>query len=419
MVCDRMGAMKRLQAFRFALRPTDDQERTLRQFAGSCRYVYNRALGIEIARHKSGEKHLGYVGTANLLPGWKRDPETLWLTGVHSQILQQSLKDLDRAYQNFFEKRAGFPTFRKKGQNDSFRYPQGVKLDCPNARIFLPKVGWVTYRKSREVLGAIKNVTVRRSGDKWFVVIQTEREVAVPSHPSPGIVGIDLGVARFATLSDGTVILAPDLSGLEKQLKHAQKDLSRKKKGSRNREKARNRVRALHRKIADVRADFLHKTSTTICKSHAIVVLEDLRVGNMSRSAKGTVESPGKSVRAKSGLNRSILRQGWGEFRRQLDYKLAWNGGMLVVVSPAYTSQTCSECGHVSPENRETQSRFVCRSCGTIQNADLNAAKNILRAGHARSACGEAVRPAAPERRVRKAASAKQEPTEGRQRLLA
>ena len=131
--------MKRRQAFRFAVRPTDTQERIFRQFAGACRFVHNRALALEIDRHASGEARLGYVGTANLLPLWKRDPETVWLSGIHSQILQQSLKDLDRAYKNFFEKRAGFPTFRRKGENDSFRFPQGAKLDEPNAPLLLIK----------------------------------------------------------------------------------------------------------------------------------------------------------------------------------------------------------------------------------------------------------------------------------------
>ena len=194
--------MKRLQAYRFALRPDPDQERLFRQCAGACRFVTNRALALEIERHAAGETRLGYVGTTALLPRWKREPETVWLSFLPSQILQQALKDLDRAYRNFFEKRAGFPKFRKKGENDAFRFPQGVKLDEQNARLFLPKVGWVRYRKSRIVPGTVKNVTVRRSGDRWFVAIQTEREVETPVHPEPGIAGIDLGVARFATLSD-------------------------------------------------------------------------------------------------------------------------------------------------------------------------------------------------------------------------
>ena len=354
----------------------------------ACRFVTNRALALEIERHATGEKHLGYVGTTALLPRWKRETETVWLSFLPSQILQQALKDLDRAYRNFFEKRAGFPSFRKKGRNDAFRFPQGVRLDEAIARIFLPKVGWVRYRQSRTVLGTIKNVTVRRSGEKWFVSIQTEREVETPLHPSPGIAGIDLGVARFATLSDGTVVEPLDFRKEKIRLKRLGRALSRKKKGSKNRAKARKTLSRLHRKIADKRLDFLHKVSTTICKSHAVVVLEDLNVANMSASARGTAEAPGRNVRQKAGLNRAILRQGWGTFRILLEYKTRWAGGLLLLVPPEYTSQRCSVCGHVSGENRKTQAGFRCLSCGYDANADLNAAWNILRAGHARLACG-------------------------------
>ena len=380
--------MKKIQTFRFALRPDHNQDVFFRQCAGACRFVHNRALALEIERHASGEKRLGYVGTTALLPLWKRETETAWLSGIPSQILQQSLKDLDRAYRNFFEKRAGFPKFRKKGENDAFRFPQGVKLDEQNARLFLPKVGWVRYRKSRIVPGTVKNVTVRRSGDRWFVAIQTEREVETPVHPEPGIAGIDLGVARFATLSDGSVFEALDFQKEEKRLKRLQRALSRKRKGSKNRAKTRKTLARLHRKIADKRLDFLHKVSTTICKSHAVVVLEDLNVAKMSASARGTQESPGKNVRQKAGLNRSILRQGWSTFRTLLDYKTRWAGGILLLVPPEHTSQRCVACGHVSPENRKTQATFRCVVCGHEDHADANAAKNILRAGHARLACG-------------------------------
>jgi putative transposase len=148
-------------------------------------------------------------------------------------------------------------------------------------------------------------------------------------------------------------------------------------------------VRRKHKKAADGRNDFLHKTSTEICKTHAIIVIEDLQVSNMSRSAAGTIAQPGKNVRAKSGLNRSILDQGWGEFRRQLEYKQKWRGGLVIAVPPHHTSQRCAACGCVSPENRISQSQFQCIECKHTENADLNAARNILAAGRAVIACGE------------------------------
>ena len=156
-----------------------------------------------------------------------------------------------------------------------------------------------------------------------------------------------------------------------------------------NWKKQKAKITRLHSRIADARLDFLHKNSTAISKNHAVVVLEDLKGSNMSASAKGTKEQPGKNVRAKAGLNKSILDQGWFEFRRQLEYKQAWRGGQVVLINPQHTSQTCSTCGHISPENRRTQSKFRCTSCGHEEHADLNAAKNIRRAGQARIACGD------------------------------
>ena len=323
------------------------------------------------------------------LTGWRNSTETPWLKDAPIHPLQQSLKDLERAYANFFAKRADFPRFKKKGQRDSFRYPdpKQIRLDQGNRRLYLPKLGWLRFRKSREVLGTVKNVTVSQSGGRWFVSIQTEREVDVPV-PRGGAVGIDMGVVRFATLSDGSD-LAPFNSFKRHQtaLRKAQQSLSRKTKLSQNGKKAKARLQKIQARIANARRDYLHKASATISKKHALVVLEDLQVGNMSRSARGSVERPGQNVRAKSGLNRSILDQGWYEFRRQLDYKLAWRGAHLVIVPPHNTSRTCPECGHVAAANRRSQACFACVECGFEANADHVGAINVLRAGHARLAC--------------------------------
>ncbi|MCQ4323335.1 RNA-guided endonuclease InsQ/TnpB family protein, partial [Stutzerimonas stutzeri] len=165
-----------------------------------------------------------------------------------------------------------------------------------------------------------------------------------------------------------------------------------------NWKKEKSRIQKIHARIGNARRDYLHKTSTAISQNHAMVCIEDLQVRNMSRSAAGSTEKPGRNVRAKSGLNKSILDQGWFEFRRQLDYKLAWNGGWLVAVPPQYTSRTCPCCGHVSAENRRTQAKFECVGCGFEENADVVGAINVLRAGHARFACevsGAAMPPAA------------------------
>ncbi len=381
----------------------------MRRFAGSCRFVYNRALALQKERYQQGEKKLDYAGLCRLLTGWRNSPETAWLATAPVHPLQQALKDLERAYANFFAKRAGFPRFRKKGRADSFRYPdpKQIRLDQVNHRIFLPKLGWLRYRHSRDVLGTVKNVTVNCSCGRWYVSIQTEREVELPV-PQGGAVGIDMGIARFATLSDGT-FYAPlnSFRRHETALRKAQQSLSRKQKFSQNWKKAKARVQKIHSRIANARRDFLHKVSTAISQNHAMVCIEDLKVRNMSRSAAGTVDAPGRKGRPagrlyKSGLNKAILDQGWFEFRRQLEYKLAWRGGWLVVVPPQNTSRTCMRCGHVAADNRRTQARFECVACGFAENADLVGAMNILRAGYARFACevsGAVMPPAAGTRR--------------------
>jgi len=360
------------------------------QFCGCARYVYNRTLSLEKSLYKKDSKHsFKYSEAANRLPGWKK--KNPFLKKCHSQVLQQSLKDLDRAYTNFFEKRGNVPKYKKKYRHDSIRFPQGVELDEVKQQIRLPKIGWMGYRKSRDIIGTIKNVTVSRRGEKWDVSIQTEYEV-VSSAPNPS----DMGVKRFATLSNGDFVEPLNAFKQEQEkLAKLQRKLARQKKGSRNSRKTKRKIARLHRYIADSRRDFLHKTSTKIAKNHSIICVEDLKVSNMSASARGTKESPGKNVKQKSGLNRSILDQGWYGFFQMLSYKLEQRGGKLIKVDPRNTSRTCPRCGLASAENRKSQATFACIGCGYRSNADEVGAINILRAGRARLACetSGAVRP--------------------------
>ena len=381
--------MKRLQAYKYELQPNGEQQRNMCRFAGSCRFVFNKALALQKERYEQGEKKLGYAGLCKLLTEWRNSTETAWLADAPVHPLQQTLKDLERAYTNFFAKRADFPRFKKKGQSDSFRYPdpKQIRLDQANSRLFLPKLGWLRYRNSRKALGTVKNITVSQSCGKWFVSIQTEREVDIPAHQGDAI-GVDMGIARFATLSDGS-FYAPlnSFKRHETALRKAQQAMSRKTKFSNNWKQAKAKVQRMHSRIGNARRDYLHKTSTAISQNHAMVCIEDLQVRNLSKSAAGNTEKPGKQVQAKSGLNKSILDQGWFAFRRQLDYKLAWKGGHLIAVPPRNTSRTCPCCGHVSADNRQTQARFACVECGFEENADVVGAINVLRAGHARFAC--------------------------------
>ena len=370
------------QAFKFELMPNGTQVRKMKQFCGCARFVFNRALAYQNEQYQQDNsfKFSDSKMTA-LLPEWKR--ELIWLKDCHSQVLQQSLKDLESAFKNFFAKRADFPKFKCKGEKDSFRFPQGCKLEQQNSRIYLPKIGWICYRNSRAISGCLKNVTVSQKCGKWYVSIQTEFETEIPT-PKGGEIGIDMGVIRFATLSNGEYFepinafktLKGKLAKLQKQFKH-------KTKFSKNWQKLKAKISKLHHKIANIRKNYLHQISSTISKNHAIVYVEDLQVANMSKSAKGNAEQHGKNVKQKSGLNRAILDQSWAEFRRQLDYKLAWNGGHLIAVPPQNTSRFCPACEHTAKDNRQTQAKFECVECGYQNNADVVGAINVLRRGQA------------------------------------
>lgn len=271
-----------------------------------------------------------------------------------------------------------------------FIYPQGVKLEQKSRRISLPKLGWINYRNSRQVMGEVKNVIVSQSCGKWYVSIQTEYEVAETAHNSILMVGLDAGIEKLATLSDGTIFEpVKSFKSNQKKLAKLHRAISKKVKFSNNWKKAKRKVKNLHSRIGNIHRDYLNKVSTTISKNHAMIVIEDLKVTNMSKSAAGTINQPGRNVRAKSGLNRSILVQGWYELRRQLEYKQCWRGGQVLAINPAYTSQKCACCAHTAKESRQSQSKFKCLTCEYTENADINGARNILAAGHAVLACGE------------------------------
>lgn len=377
--------MKIRRGFKYRLEPTPEQRQKFVHFAGSCRFVYNKILTMNDARYETAwfnlhNPRISYNDSAGLLKLWKQSDEYSWLKEIDSQVLQQALKDLDRAYTNLFTGRANAPTKRKKFVNDSFRYPQRFKVEAN--QVYLPKIGWVVFKRHRPVVGTIKNVTVSRKGKHWFVSFQTEYEIESPIHPSPVPVGIDMGIAKFATLSTGKPYTPLNsFRNHEAKLAKEQQKLAKQVKFSNRWKIRKGRIHALHTKIANCRQDYLHKVSTEISKNHAVVVVEDLKVSNMSRSASGTIEQPGQRVAQKKGLNKSILDQGWSMFRNMLEYKQTGAGGMVIVIPPQYTSQTCAECGGIDSRSRPTQELFSCIHCGHTDNADVNAARNILAVG--------------------------------------
>jgi putative transposase len=377
------------KGYKYRMKADAEARQKFAQHAGACRFVWNKVLATNEARHISNCPRLSYGDSAILVTLWRQSDEYGFLGEVQSQTLQQALRDLDRAYINFYQGRAESPNFRKKFLDDSFRFPQGFKVD--GSRVYLPKIGWVWFWKSRDIEGTIKNVTVSRRGEHWYVSFQVEMEVPEPLHPSEAVVGIDMGVATFAALSDGQLIEPLDsFRKHEERLAKEQRKLSLKQKLSNNCLKQKRVVYRIHQQIANVRHDFLHQHSTQISKNHAFIALENLQVSNMSRSASGTIEEPGRNVAAKSGLNKAILDQGWRMFRTMLEYKQVWRGGEVIAVAPQYTSQKCAECGHVSPQNRVSQAVFSCVACGHTDHADVNAARNVLAAGLVErlNACG-------------------------------
>ena len=324
------------KAFKYRLRTTPLVEEKLRRMAGCRRFVWNNGLAaiksaLDADKKRPGYKHL----CTDLLTTKLKYP---FLSGdAVAQSLQQTLKDLDRAVKDAFDKKQplkAFAVFKKKGKSaESFRIPQGFQVDHGNSRIRLPKLGWLRYRDSRELTGIPKNVTVSLRDGRWYISIQTEQEVVEPVHQSTKQIGGDRGINSFLAMSDGTLIQPLNAFKLaSRKLARMQRQLSRKVKFSENWKKCKARIAKLHSRIAAMRKDFLHKLSTTIAKNHGLVVLEDLKIGNMTASASGSIAAPGKRVKQKSGLNRAILDQGWGEFARQLEYKLKWLGGKLLKI---------------------------------------------------------------------------------------
>lgn len=361
------------RAFRYRLYPTPDQERTLRQFVGVTRFVYN--LALEQRRDFWRQYRAATGGRLNFASQGrevtKLRAEVDWIAAVPGNCLTQALRDLDKAYASYFARRAGYPTPRRKGINDSIRMQANasavrrVNARCSEVRI--PNLGWVRFRDTRPMVGRWLSVTISRDALGWHASFAREIEHQTPANDNPAI-GIDRGIAMSLALSNGETFQLPDLAALDRRKRRAQRALARCKRGSKRRLKRLRRVARLSAKIARVRSHWQHCVSRDIASRFGTVVVEDLRVSSMSAAGRG-----------KRGLNRSIMAQGWTALAAKLGYKLEERGGALVTVNPAYSSQTCSDCGAVDSESRKSQARFVCTSCGFAANADHNAAIIILR----------------------------------------
>jgi len=376
------------RGFRYKLSPSAEQEALFRHFAGVCRLVYNLAWEQRRDWYRQFEANTGnrlnYVAQARELTVLRAKYD--WIAAVSQTCQQQALRDLDKAYANFFAGRASYPAPRRKDVNDAFRF-QGREIEIERlngnwGRARLPKIGWVRFRWTRDIEGRLLNVTVSRDALGWHASFACEIEQAAPVNICPPV-GIDRGVTHALALSDGHFADMPmeRLRLLDRRARKQARALARCKRGSNRRSAARTRLSATKAKAARIRKHFNHIQSCHIAKAYGTVVIESLNTANMTASAAGTIERPGRNVRAKAGLNRAILEQGWHQFAVLLSYKLEANGGFLVSIPAAYTSQTCSGCGSISKHHRKSQAVFECADCGSLVNADTNAAINILEAG--------------------------------------
>lgn len=346
---------------------------------GHARYVWNLAVE-QLSYQQPGRWMPSASEQSRQLTEARREFE--WLADGSTTVQQQALRDFRQACTNWWHGTHRRPTWRRKGRHEGFRVTDGHGIRVENvnrrwSRAWVPRVGWVRFRRTRDVPPGVRSfrVTLDATG-RWHIAFAA----IPPPIQAPGnfeVVGVDRGVAVTLAYSDGTTLHTP----VPSSVRLAAQALSRCKRGSNRRRKAKARLARVHAQNADRRKDFIEKATTHLACTYDLIRIEDLRIRNMIRTARGTLENPGRNVSQKAGLNRSILAGGWGQFAQRLEDKAP---GRVEKVDPAYTSQRCSACGTVDREARESQAVYRCRSCGHTANADVNAACNI--------AAGRAVR---------------------------
>ena len=377
---------------RYRLHPTPAQQAVLRDHCGHARYVWNLAVEQHSHWHPGRKGAPGYLGQCRQLT--QARAAYPWLAAGSQTVQQQALRDFARAMAAFFDpgNPAGRPSWRKAGRDEGFRITgrrgrqwEVRRVSRKVGQVWVPKAGWVRFRWSRAVPPGVKSyrVTMDRAG-RWHVAFAVIPE-PVPAPGTGDVVGIDRGVAVSAALSTGELLHAPCLTAQErKRLRRLERKLARARRGSERRGRVRHAIARMRARESGQRKDWAEKVSTDIARRFDTIRVEDLKITNMTRSARGTRGDPGRNVRQKAGLNRGILRSGWGLLVRRLEDKAP---GRVEKIRPAFTSQRCSACGQVDPKSRESQAVFRCTACGFAGHADVNAAINIA-AGHAVTARG-------------------------------
>lgn len=370
------------KAFKYRFYPTPEQETLLRRTMGCTRLVYNRALAVRTQAWYEQKKRVGYSDTSAMLTEWKKQEYLQFLNEVSCVPLQQGLRHLQKAFSNFFDGRAKYPTFKKKRNGGSAEFTKSA-FKFRDGQVFLAKCSEpLSIRWSRELPpGATPStITVKLSpAGRWTVSLLVEVEIE-PLPKCSSEIGVDLGVTSLVALSDGEKIANPKgFNAKRRKLRKAQKALSRKLHGSNNRHKARLKVAKVHQSIADARKDFLHKLTTRLVRENQTIAVEDLAVKNMVKNPK---------------LALSISDASWGELVRQLEYKCDWYGRTLIKIDRWFpSSKRCGNCGHIMEKMPLNVREWNCPICGAHHDRDINAAKNILAAGLAVKVCGANVRP--------------------------
>jgi putative transposase len=370
------------RAYRYEIKPNIQDRILLAKHAGVARFAYNWGLQQRISLYELEKKSTSAIEQHRLLNKMKAT-EYPWMYEVSKCAPQEALRDLDRAFKNFFRgvkegKKIGFPSFKRKGNRDSFRLTGTIKI--VGKAVQLPRLGILTLKETPRINGKILSATVSREADRWYVSILSEENIPDPEPIQGDPVGIDVGLTCFAAFSDGSKVFSPKpLQKNLKSLKRLSKQHSRKIRGSNNRKKSALKLSRMHRKIRNIRKDFLHKESTRLAKTKPVIVLEDLDIKGMLKTNK---------------LSRQISDAGWSEFRQMIAYKTKWYGSRLIIAPRFYpSSKTCSTCQAYVAKLPLQVREWKCTSCLEIHDRDINAAKNLLRLNTGSSpeiyACGD------------------------------